>query len=41
MSKNTLFQYWPVVIGEFYNNEHNNLKKDLLNFFKDYEKKKS
>jgi len=39
MSKNTLFQYWPVVIGEFYNNEHKNLKKDLLNFFKDYEKK--
>ena len=39
MSKNTLFQYWPVVIGEFYNNEHNNLKKDLINFFNDYEKK--
>ena len=41
MTKNTLFQYWPVYIGEFYNTEHGNIKKDLINFFKDYEKKKA
>ena len=39
MTKSTLFHYWPVHIGEFYNSEHSNIKKDLINFFKDYEKK--
>jgi len=27
---------WPTLIGEFYNVEHNNIKKDLLNYFDDY-----
>ena len=40
MTKNSLFQYWPAFIGEFYNTEHNIIKKDLINFFEDYENKK-
>jgi len=39
MIKNNLYQFWPVVIGQFYNSEHNHIKDDLLDFFKDYEKK--
>ena len=39
MIKNNLYQFWPVVIGQFYNNDHNKIKNDLLNFFKEYENK--
>ena len=39
MNKNKLLQFWPVSIGQFYNPEHELIKKDLINFFKDYEKK--
>ena len=37
--KNNLYQFWPIVIGKFYNKEHNLIKKELINFFKNYEKK--
>ena len=39
MNKNKLLQFWPVSIGQFYNPEHELIKNDLINFFKDYEKK--
>ena len=39
MNKNKLLQFWPVMIGQFYNPEHEIIKNDLINFFKDYEKK--
>ena len=39
MTKNNLYQFWPVVIGQFYNDEHDKIKDDLIDFFKDYEKK--
>ena len=39
MTKNNLYQFWPVVIGQFYNGEHDKIKDDLIDFFKDYEKK--
>ena len=29
---------WPTYIGEFYNPKHNEIKKDLLNFFENYKK---
>jgi len=31
-------ELWPTFIGEFYNEEHENIKKDLLNYFEDYMK---
>ena len=37
--KNNLYQFWPIVIGKFYNKDHNLIKKELINFFKNYEKK--
>ena len=37
--KNNLYQFWPIVIGKFYNKEHNLIKKELIDFFKNYEKK--
>ena len=39
MNKNKLLQFWPVMIGQFYNPEHEIIKNDLINFFIDYEKK--
>ena len=39
MNENKLLQFWPVIIGKFYNPEHEIIKNDLINFFKDYEKK--
>jgi len=39
MHENKLLQFWPVIIGKFYNPEHEIIKNDLINFFKDYEKK--
>ena len=30
---------WPLYIGEFFNNENNLIKDELILFFKEYEKK--
>ena len=38
--KNVITKYWPTVVGEFYNPEHDQVKKNLLKFFEDYKKKK-
>ena len=32
---------WPTLIGEFYNPDHENIKKNLLNYFDDYMKNNS
>ena len=37
--KNNLYQFWPIVIGKFYNKEHNLIKKELIDFLKNYKKK--
>ncbi|MDB3982477.1 2OG-Fe(II) oxygenase family protein [Candidatus Pelagibacter sp.] len=40
MKQNKLHQFWPVLIGQFHNPEHELIKEELINFFKEYEKKK-
>jgi len=30
---------WPLIVGEFFNHEHTLIKDELINFFKEYEKK--
>ena len=37
MSNNKIHNMWSIPIGEFYNPEHNEIKNDLINFFKEYE----
>ena len=37
--KNEILQHWPTFIGEFYNSEHDEVKKKLLDYFEDYKKK--
>ena len=37
--KNVITKYWPTIVGEFYNPEHDQIKKKLLTFFDDYKKK--
>ena len=37
--KNVITKYWPTIVGEFYNPEHDKSKKKLLTFFEDYKKK--
>ena len=39
IKKNLLHSFWPVIIGEFHNPEHSLIKKDLINFLKEYEEK--
>ena len=39
MIKNKLHYFWPVLVGQFYNPEHDLIKDELINFFKEYEKK--
>ena len=39
MSKSQLHNFWPILVGEFFNPEHNLVKDKLINFFTDYEKK--
>ena len=34
--KNHISPLWPSLVGEFYNPEHENIKKDLLNYFSEY-----
>ena len=37
MKKITNYRYlWPTIIGSFYNSEHENIKNDLLKYFKEY-----
>ena len=40
-NKNTISRLWPVLVGEFYNPDHELIKNDLLNYFSEYKKKKS
>ena len=37
--KNEIVKYWPTYVGEFYNPEHEKIKKKLLVFFENYKKK--
>ena len=37
--KNEITRNWPTVVGEFYNPDHDQIKKKLLTFFEDYKKK--
>ena len=39
--KNEITTYWPTIVGEFYNPDHDQIKKKLLTFFDDYKKKKN
>ena len=36
---NKIHTMWPIYIGEFINTEHQEIKNDLIKFFKEYEKK--
>ena len=36
--KNKFHVLWPIFIGELFNEEHKNIKADLISFFKKYEK---
>ena len=37
--KNKIRALWPTLFGEFHNENHQNIKKELINFFEDYKKK--
>ena len=37
--KNEITRNWSTVVGEFYNPDHDQIKKKLLTFFEDYKKK--
>ena len=37
--KNEILKHWPTFVGEFYNPEHDQIKKKLLAYFEDYKKK--
>ena len=37
--KNKIMRHWSTVVGEFYNPDHDQIKKKLLTFFEDYKKK--
>ena len=37
--KNAIGMHWSTYVGEFYNPDHNQIKKKLLTFFEDYKKK--
>ena len=37
--KNEIFKHWPTFLGEFYNPDHDQIKKKLLVYFEDYKKK--
>ena len=38
-SQNKINARWPIYIGEFHNEEHADIKDDLIKFFSEYEKK--
>ena len=37
--KNKIRALWPTLFGEFHNENHQNIKKELINFFEEYKKK--
>jgi uncharacterized protein (TIGR02466 family) len=37
MNSNKIHTLWPIFTGEFHNPKHNELKKELINFFQEYE----
>ena len=37
MNKNKIHSLWPIFVGEFHNPNHQEVKKDLIEFFKEYE----
>ena len=37
--KGKINTFWPSLIGEFQNENHEQVKNDLLNYFNEYEKK--
>ena len=37
--KNEIKNYWSTLVGEFYNPDHDQIKKKLLAYFEDYKKK--
>ena len=37
--KNKIRALWPTLFGEFHNENHQNIKNELINFFEDYKKK--
>ena len=39
MKQNKLHQFWPVLIGQFHNPEHELIKEELINFLKNKKKK--
>ena len=39
--ENEILKYWPTFVGEFYNPDHNQIKKKLLVYFEDYKKKQT
>ena len=39
--ENKIHKKWPTFFGEFYNPNHNEIKNDLIIFFKDYMKNKT
>ena len=39
--ENKIHKVWPTFFGEFYNPNHNEIKNDLIIFFKDYMKNKT
>ena len=39
MNKNKIHSLWPIFIGEFHNQKHQEIKEDLIKFFKEYETK--
>tara|TARA_Y100000768_G_scaffold332856_1_gene272681 strand:+ start:63 stop:707 length:645 start_codon:yes stop_codon:yes gene_type:complete len=39
MNKNKIHSLWPIFVGEFHNPNHQEVKKDLIEFFKEYETK--
>ena len=38
MIENKIHPLWPIFVGEFHNSKHQEIKKDLINFFQKYEK---
>ena len=39
--KGRINTFWPSLIGEFQNEDHQEIKDSLISFFDEYEKKKS
>ncbi len=39
--ENEILKYWPTFVGEFYNPDHDQIKKKLLVYFEDYKKKQT